>query len=197
MLFQRKPSGGVDYLIVGLGNPGPKYASTRHNAGFMAVDELADRLHVCIAKKAHHALCAFTEIQGRRCLLMKPQTYMNDSGKAVGDAARFYKLPAERVLVLFDDISLDVGRLRIRRKGSPGGHNGIKSISGYIGDDFPRIKIGVGAKPHPDYDLAAWVLSKFRDEETEPLRDAVGRACDAAELIVTGDTDQAMNRFNS
>ena len=128
---------------------------------------------------------------------MKPQTYMNDSGKAVGDAARFYKLPAERVLVLFDDISLDVGRLRIRRKGSPGGHNGIKSISGYIGDDFPRIKIGVGAKPHPDYDLAAWVLSKFRDEETEPLRDAVGRACDAAELIVTGDIGQAMNRFNS
>ena len=122
---------------------------------------------------------------------------MNESGQAVGDAAKFYKLPPERILVLFDDISLDVGRLRLRRKGSPGGHNGIKSISCYIGEDFPRVKIGVGAKPHPDYDLAAWVLSRFREEEKARLDDALDAAGDAVRLIVAGEMDAAMNRYNS
>ena len=121
---------------------------------------------------------------------------MNDSGLSVGEAARYYKLPAERVLVLFDDISLDVGRLRLRRKGSDGGHNGIKSIDAFLGEDFPRVKIGVGAKPHPDYDLAKWVLSRFRDEEKADLDRALEAACDAAEAIVAGRMDEAMNRFN-
>lgn len=197
MFFNRKPAGRVEYLIVGLGNPGPQYAFTRHNAGFLALDRLAERLGVAITKKAHRGLCATAEIEGKRCLLLKPTTYMNESGQAVGDAARFYKLPPERILVLFDDISLDVGRLRLRRKGSPGGHNGIKSISCYIGEDFPRVKIGVGAKPYPDYDLAAWVLSRFREEEKARLDNALDAAGDAVRLIVAGEMDAAMNRYNS
>lgn len=196
MLFKRKPSGAVEYLVVGLGNPGSKYESTRHNAGFTVVGELARRLGVKISKKSHQALCAQAEIAGKRCLIMQPQTFMNESGRAVGDAARFYKIPAENVLVIFDDISLEVGAIRIRRKGSHGGHNGIKSISAQIGDNFPRIKLGVGAKPHPDYDLAAWVLSKFKPDEAEPLSKAVNMACDAVERIISGDTDGAMNRYN-
>lgn len=197
MFFNRKPSSkGVEYLIVGLGNPGAKYEMTRHNAGFIVVDELAKRLGVGITKKAHQALCVQTEVAGKRCLIMKPQTFMNESGKAVADAARFYKVPTEKVLVIFDDISLDVGSLRIRRKGSSGGHNGIKSIGTYIGDDFPRVKVGVGAKPHPDYDLAAWVLSKFKPDEVQPLNTAAQKACDAVEYIVAGETDRAMNLFN-
>lgn len=197
MFFNRKPSSkGVEYLIVGLGNPGAKYEMTRHNAGFIVVDELAKRLGVGITKKAHQALCVQAEVAGKRCLIMKPQTFMNESGKAVADAARFYKVPTEKVLVIFDDISLDVGSLRIRRKGSSGGHNGIKSIGTYIGDDFPRVKVGVGAKPHPDYDLAAWVLSKFKPDEVQPLNTATQKACDAVEYIVAGETDRAMNLFN-
>ena len=197
MFFNRKPAGRVEYLIVGLGNPGPQYAFTRHNAGFLALDRLAERLGAAITKKAHQGLTAAVEIAGKKCLLLKPTTFMNESGRSVGDAARFYKLPPERVLVLFDDISLDVGRLRLRRKGSPGGHNGIKSISCYIGEDFPRIKIGVGAKPHPDYDLAAWVLSRFREEEKARLNEALDGAADAVSLIVAGEMDAAMNRYNS
>lgn len=197
MFFNRKPAGRVEYLIVGLGNPGPQYAFTRHNAGFLALDRLAGRLGVAITKKAHQGLTAAVEIAGKKCLLLKPATFMNESGRSVGDAARFYKLPPERVLVLFDDISLDVGRLRLRRKGSPGGHNGIKSISCYIGEDFPRIKIGVGAKPRPDYDLAAWVLSRFREEEKARLDEALDGAADAVSLIVAGEMDAAMNRYNS
>ena len=196
MFFHRKPGGPVDWLIVGLGNPGLQYANTRHNAGFLALDRLAERLGVKIDRKAHRGLCASATVAGQRCLLLKPQTYMNDSGLSVGEAARYYKLPVERVLVLFDDISLDVGRLRLRRKGSDGGHNGIKSIDAFLGEGFPRIKIGVGAKPHPDYDLAKWVLSRFRDEEQAPFRQALDAACDAAEAIVAGHMDEAMNKFN-
>lgn len=196
MFFHRKPGGPVDWLIVGLGNPGLQYANTRHNAGFLALDRLAERLGVKIDRKAHRGLCANATLAGQRCLLLKPQTYMNDSGLSVGEAARYYKLPVERVLVLFDDISLDVGRLRLRRKGSDGGHNGIKSIDAFLGEGFPRIKIGVGAKPHPDYDLAKWVLSRFRDEEQAPFRQALDAACDAAEAIVAGHMDEAMNKFN-
>lgn len=196
MFFHRKPGGPVDWLIVGLGNPGSQYEDTRHNAGRMALDRLAVRAGVRVDRKAHRGLCATAAVSGKRCLLLKPETYMNDSGLSVGEAARYYKLPAERVLVLFDDISLDVGRLRLRRKGSDGGHNGIKSIDAFLGEDFPRVKIGVGAKPHPDYDLAKWVLSRFRDEEKADLDRALEAACDAVEAIVAGRMDEAMNRFN-
>lgn len=198
-LFNRpaKPSGPIEYLLVGLGNPGRKYETTRHNAGFLALDRLAERHQAKIDRIKFKAVCADVTLSGVRCLLMKPQTFMNNSGEAVRDAAAFYKIPPERVVVLFDDISLPPGRLRVRRKGSDGGHNGIKSILYLLGSDqFPRVKIGVGAKPRPDYDLADWVLSGFSKEEGEALSQALEAACDAAELVVQGKTDEAMNRCN-
>lgn len=192
-----QPAGPIEYLIVGLGNPGRKYETTRHNAGFLAVDRLAERHHAKIDRIKFKAVCADAQIAGVRCLLMKPQTFMNNSGEAVRDAAAFYKIPPERVVVLFDDISLPPGRLRVRRKGSDGGHNGIKSILYLLGSDqFPRVKIGVGAKPRPEYDLADWVLSGFTREEGEALSKALDAACDAAELLVQGKTDEAMNHCN-
>lgn len=197
MLFQKKSSSSVDYMIVGLGNPGFQYESTRHNAGFIAVDMLAKKHGCDLSKNKHKALFGQCDIDGKRCLLVKPQTFMNNSGEAVGELSKFYKVPPENVIVLFDDISLDVGKLRIRRKGSDGGHNGIKSIIYYIGSNFPRVKIGVGAKPHPDYDLAAWVLSKFSDDEKAALSEAAEHACSAVELMVGDRTDKAMNKFNS
>ncbi len=191
------PTGPVEFLIAGLGNPGHKYENTRHNAGFLAVDTLAEKLGVKIDRLKFKSLCADAMIGSHRVLLMKPSTFMNNSGEAVREAMRFHKVPAERVLVLFDDVSLDVGRVRIRRQGSDGGHNGIKSIIYLTGKDtFPRIKLGVGKKPHPDYDLAAWVLGKFRKEDTETLDRMFEAAADAAAMIVEGKTDQAMNRYN-
>lgn len=186
-----------DWLIVGLGNPGPEYEETRHNAGFLAVDKLAEKYGVPIKKLKCKALYGDCEIAGQKCLLCKPQTFMNNSGEAVRDLAAFYKIPPERTLILFDDISLEPGRLRIRRKGSDGGHNGVKSIIYLTGSDaFPRIKIGVGKKPHPDYDLAKWVLSRFKPEEIESMKTAFQNAAAAAALIVGGETDKAMNRYN-
>lgn len=190
--------GAPQYLIVGLGNPGPKYACTRHNAGFMALDALAEKCGVNVTRVKFHAIVGEADLGGVKCLLMKPQTFMNESGTAVQAAADYYKIPAERVIVLFDDISLDPGRLRIRRKGSDGGHNGIKSLIAQLdSEQFPRVKIGVGAKPNPDYDLAAWVLSKFTPEEQKLLNEAYERAPGAVELIVSGRMDEAMNRYNS
>ncbi len=198
MFFRRpKPTGPVDFLIVGLGNPGRKYEGTRHNAGFMAVDVLANRLGVKVDRLKFKSLCGQVELEGKRCLLMKPQTFMNNSGEAVQEAAGFYKIPPEQVLVLFDDISLPPGKLRIRRKGSDGGHNGIKSIIYLLNSDqFPRVKIGVGAKPHPDYDLASWVLSGFSKADQALMLEAYGKAADAVELLVKGETDKAMNLYN-
>lgn len=190
--------GAYGWLIAGLGNPEPKYEQTRHNAGFLAIDRLAEKRGASIKKMKFHALTGEAEISGERCLLLKPLTFMNLSGEAVEEASQFYKIPPERILVLFDDISLDLGRLRIRRKGSDGGHNGIKSIIHCTGaDTFPRVKIGVGKKPHPDYDLAAWVLSRFTKEEMAALSCALDHAADAVELVVAGKTEEAMNRFNS
>ncbi len=197
MFFSRNKSGAVEWLIVGLGNPGAKYEGTRHNAGFITVDKLAADYSCAVTKSKSNALYAKCSISGKACLLIKPQTYMNSSGEAVGALAKFYKVPAEHVLIVCDEIALDVGRLRIRRKGSDGGHNGLKSISMHIGDDYPRIKLGVGKKPHPDYDLAAWVLSKFTRDEQSALDTAASNACKAIELIVNGETDKAMNLFNS
>ena len=156
---KRETGGAISYLVVGLGNPGKEYAETRHNVGFRFVDSFADGIGARIDHAKFQALTADVTYGGVRILLMKPQTFMNSSGLAVKEAASFYKIPAEHILVIYDDISLDPGRVRVRKKGSDGGHNGIKSIISCLGSDaFPRVKIGVGAKPHPDYDLADWVL---------------------------------------
>lgn len=192
------PSGAPEYLIAGLGNPGPKYEYTRHNAGFLCIDLLAQQLGVKIDRIKFKSIVADVAIEGRRCLLMKPQTFMNNSGEAVRDAANFYKIPPEHVIILFDDISLPPGKLRIRRKGSDGGHNGIKSIIYLLNSDqFPRVKLGVGAKPHPDYDLADWVLSLFQKDELPRMKEAMEKACEAVRLIVQDDMDHAMNLYNS
>lgn len=194
----KTPSGPPEYLIVGLGNPGRQYELTRHNAGFLFADLLADKLSANINKIQFKSVTAAVELGGKKCLLMKPQTFMNNSGEAVKQAAAFYKIPPEKIIVVFDDISLPCGKLRIRRKGSAGGHNGIKSIIYHLNsDNFPRIKLGVGEKPHPDYELADWVLSNFKKDELPPLREAAEKACDAAELMVNGNTDKAMSNFNS
>ena len=200
MFFRKKfESGAVyDWLIVGLGNPGKKYEFTRHNAGFLCLDFFAQEKGVKIDRLRFKALLGEVRLSGRRCLLMKPQTFMNLSGEAVRDAAAFYKIPPERILVLCDDISLDPGRLRIRRKGTDGGHNGLKNIIYHLNaDTFPRIKIGVGAKPHPDYDLADWVTSPFSKDELKTLQGVAGRCCEAIELIVQDNIDEAMSRCNS
>lgn len=192
-----KPSGSVSWLIVFLGNPGPKYECTRHNAGFMAGDALAKKLGVSINRLRFKALTAAAEINGERVLLMKPQTFMNLSGEAVGQAARFYKIPPERVLVVSDEISLPLGKLRVRPKGSAGGHNGLKSIIASLGSDaFPRIRIGVGAPPHPDYDMADWVLSVFRNQDLEDMLAASDRAAEAVTTYISDGPERAMNRFN-
>lgn len=194
----KTPSGPPEYLIVGLGNPGRQYELTRHNAGFLFADLLADKLSANINKIQFKSVTTVIDLSGKKCLLMKPQTFMNNSGEAVKQAAAFYKIPPEKIIVIFDDISLPCGKLRIRRKGSAGGHNGIKSIIYHLNsDNFPRIKLGVGEKPHPDYELADWVLSNFKKDELPLLREAAEKACDAAELMVNGNTDKAMSNFNS
>lgn len=193
----RSPSGAPEFLIVGLGNPGPKYEFTRHNAGFLCMDLLAQQLGVKIDRIKFKSVVADVAIEGSRCILMKPQTFMNNSGEAVRDAANFYKIPPEHIIILFDDISLPPGKLRIRRKGSDGGHNGIKSILYLLGSDqFPRIKLGVGAKPRPDYDLADWVLSTFQKDELSRMKEAMEKACEAVPLLVREETDRAMNLYN-
>lgn len=172
MFFRKKEfgSGKYDFIIAGLGNPGAKYEMTRHNAGFLSMDLLSIEEGVDIKKLKHHALCADMTVEGKKCLVMKPQTMMNASGEAIGEAAKYYKVPAENVIVVYDDISLDVGKTRIRRKGSAGGHNGIKSIIAHLGsENFPRVKVGVGKKPNPEYDLAAWVLGRFPKEQEADL----------------------------
>ncbi|MGN0636683.1 MAG: aminoacyl-tRNA hydrolase [Acutalibacteraceae bacterium] len=189
--------GAPDYLIVGLGNPGEKYAFTRHNAGFLCLELLADKENAKINKIKFKGVLGEAAIGGHRCILLKPQTFMNNSGESVRAAADFYKIPPEHVLVIFDDISLPCGKLRIRRKGSAGGHNGIKSITAHLGSDaFPRIKLGVGEKPDPQWDLADWVLSNFKKEELTALREASDKACDAVEKIVCGGIEQAMSLYN-
>ena len=198
MLFRKtKPSGPVAYMIVGLGNPGKKYEGTRHNAGFMGIEALAEKLQVRVDRNKFQSYYAQTKIGETGVLLLMPQTFMNLSGEAVRDAMQFYKLPPERVLILHDDISLPVGTIRIRRKGSDGGQKGMRSIIELTGSDqYPRIKIGVGAKPHPDYDLAAWVLSRFTKEEAPKMVEAVHQAAEAAAWIAQGRLDEAMNRFS-
>ncbi len=187
-----------EYIIAGLGNPGLTYENTRHNAGFMAIDKLLENASNSGFKMKFKSKCTTAVISGKSCLILKPETFMNNSGEAIEAAMNFYKIPIEKVIVAFDDISLDVGKIRIRRKGSHGGHNGIKSIVALTGsEDFPRVKVGVGKKPRPDYDLAKWVLSKFSKSEQENLDSALKMAADSIELIVSGKIDEAMNKFNS
>ena len=192
------PTGPVEYIIVGLGNPGTQYENTRHNAGFMTIDTLADELKTDVKKIKFKSLVGDAVIGGKRCLLMKPSTFMNNSGEAVVEALNFHKLTTENLIVIYDDISLDVGRMRIRQKGSDGGHNGMKSIIYLTGSDkFPRVKVGVGAKPHPDFPLADWVLSPFKKEEGEALESCLKNASASVKLIVEGKINEAMNKYNS
>lgn len=195
-MFLNKTS-GAEWLIVGLGNPGSQYENTRHNVGFRALDELAEIAGVPVQKLKYRALTNTCTVSGCKVLLMKPVTFMNLSGEAVGEAARFFKIPPERVLVFSDDTSLPVGKLRIRKSGSAGGHNGLKSIIQHLGSDgFPRLKIGVGGKPHPDYDMADWVLGKLQGEDKKNMDAAIGRAADAVECLLRDGSDKAMNQFN-
>lgn len=194
-MFMNK--GGVSWLIVFLGNPGLKYNGTRHNAGFMAADAMEKKLGVSINKLRFRALTQTADIAGQKVMLMKPQTYMNLSGDAVIQAARFYKIPPEHVIVVSDETSLPIGKLRIRRGGSAGGHNGLKSIISQLGTDkFPRIRLGVGAPPHPDYDMADWVLGAFKGQDAADMEQLAKTAADAAECYIAEGPDRAMNKFN-
>lgn len=187
----------ITYLVVGLGNPGKEYVNTRHNAGFLALDFVAEKCGARIDRAKYKALVGEAKIGEERILLMKPQTYMNLSGEAVGEAARFYKLDPSHVIVLSDDTTLEPGRLRVRRKGSAGGHNGLKSITEHLGTDaYPRIKIGVGQKPHPDYDLADWVLSDFGKDDMTRLQESFSTLYEGLAKMLSGDVDGAMQICN-
>ena len=194
MLFSSRP---VSWLVVFLGNPGLKYEGTRHNAGFMVADALARKKNLTITRSRFRALTAVCPFGDTAALLMKPQTYMNLSGEAVGQAARFYKIPADHVLVVSDDITLPIGAMRIRTKGSAGGHNGLKNIISVLGtEEFPRIRLGVGSPPHPDYDTVDWVLSVFRDQDAVDMAEAASRAADAVECFITQGPEKAMNLYS-
>ena len=190
-------SGPPEYIIVGLGNPGKEYEHTRHNVGFLAIDEITDKIGTKPDRIKYKSLTCEGTISGKKCLFMKPSTFMNLSGQAVCEAMSFYKISPENVIVIFDDISLPIGKMRIRTKGSDGGHNGIKNIIYLSGSDkFMRIKIGVGERPNPNYDLADWVLSKFTKPEFETISEMFGKSKRAVELIVNEETNKAMNEFN-
>lgn len=197
MIFKNKSGGAVSWLVVCLGNPGIKYERTRHNVGFHAADALAKRDGVKIDKLKYKALTGTFTIHGEKVLVMKPQTMMNLSGQAVQQAAQFFKIAPDHVIVVFDDISLPVGKLRVRPNGSAGGHNGMKDIIAKLGSqEFPRIKIGVGEKPHPEYDLAAWVLGRPTAAEWKTLDQTIDRALDALECIIAEGPEKAMSRYN-
>jgi len=185
-------------MIVGLGNPGQRFEGTRHNVGYMAVDRIAAQSGIPVKRLKFKSLYNLASFGGKRIVLLKPQTYMNLSGQAVQEAMAYYKIPPENVLLLFDEVLLDVGRIRLRRKGSDGGHNGMKSIIYLTGSqDFPRIKIGVGDRPHPDYNLADWVLSRFTGNELKVLEKTLDDVAAASELIIRGEMDQAMSKYTS
>lgn len=187
----------ISHIVVGLGNPGAQYLHTRHNAGFLAIDYICNKYNARVNKSAHKGLVGEATIGGKRVLLVKPQTFMNLSGECVRAVLDFYKISPDNLIIIYDDISLDVGRLRVRRDGSAGGHNGIKSILEHLGTKtFPRIKIGVGQKPHPDYDLASWVLSEFKDDELKALEGTFPTVCEGLEKILTSSIDDAMQICN-
>ena len=192
-----EPKGNVEYIVAGLGNPGAEYARTRHNAGFMAIDYISGRCNAKIDRARFSALVGEAVIEGKRVLLMKPQTFMNSSGEAVGAAAKFYKIAPENIIVISDDISLDVGRVRIRRKGSHGGQNGLRSVEQHLGSqNYQRIKIGIGAKPHPDYDLASWVLSSLDAKDMQAMSECHPKVYEGLCRMLSGDTEAAMQICN-
>ncbi len=189
--------GSITHLVVGLGNPGDKYFNTRHNAGFLAMDYISQKVGVKVDRVKFKALVSEAEIGGKRVLLMKPQTFMNHSGEAVREAAAFYKIPMENIIVISDDINLDVGKMRVRKNGSDGGQRGLRSIITLMGNDTcPRIRIGVGKKPHPDYDLADWVISEFSKDDREKIAPCFSKAYDGLLKILAGDFDAAMQICN-
>ncbi len=196
--IEKKPdTKPVTYIVAGLGNIGKQYEKTRHNAGFLAIDYIAEKCGVKIDRVKFRSTVAEANIGGARVLLMKPSTLMNNSGLAIGEAAAFYKIPPEQVIVLHDEISFDPGLIRIRRKGSAGGHNGLKSIIAHLpGEDFPRIKIGVGKKPSPEYDLAEWVLGKLPESDLKAISDRFPDISGAVEEIIKGNIDSAMNKYS-
>lgn len=198
MIFKKKfNNSNIDFIIVGLGNPGIEYEYTRHNAGFLCVDYIADKLGVKIDKFKNKAYYTTADFDGKKVLLVKPQTYMNLSGEAVVGLLNFFKVDTDKLLVISDDISLDVGKMRIRRKGSDGGQKGLRSIIELTGkDNFPRIKVGISKKPNPNYELAKWVLSKFKDDELKELENIKENVYSAAKLIINDQIDKAMNKFN-
>ena len=194
-MFQK--NSGESWLIVGLGNPGREYEKTRHNAGFRCLDKIAEQLHVKIDKLKYQGLYCQTNYKGSKLFLLKPQTYMNLSGRSVLQLSAYFNIPPQRIIVLFDDISLEPGRLRVRANGSAGGHNGIKSIIQEIGSqEFPRVKIGVGAKPHPNFELADWVLSTFSAQEEKALEVSLENAAKAALCIIDCGIPETANRYN-
>ena len=195
----QKERAPITWIVVGLGNPGEKYARTRHNAGFLAMDYLTQAAgNVKLDKLKFHALVGEATIGGARALLMKPQTMMNCSGLAVKEAADFYKIAPDHILILSDEIALAPGKLRLRKKGSAGGHNGLKDIIAQLGsEDFPRLRIGVGDRPHPDYDLVDWVLGEFSSSDKEALFSAFGCAAKGVELVLSDRFDEAVNLCNS
>ena len=197
MFFNRNGSGGVEWLLVGLGNPGSKYESTRHNMGWLALDSLMEKEKFTLNKLRFKAWTGMLDYKGHKILVMKPQTYMNLSGESVGEAARFYKIPPEHVLVISDDIDLPAGRLRIRPGGSAGGHNGLKNIIQHLGSDkFPRIKVGVGSPKQAGFEVVDWVIGKPMGEDQKVLTDALDRVVTAVPVLISQGVDRAMNRFN-
>lgn len=197
MFFRKDKSSGVSWLIVGLGNLGDQYEGSRHNVGFDTVDVLSRGLGVNVQRLKFKALTATADIGGEKMLLMKPTTFMNLSGEAVEQAAAFYKVPPERILVISDEVALPPGSLRIRKNGSAGGHNGLKNIIAHLhSQEFPRIRIGVGEKPHPDYDMADWVLGKPQGADRKAIDEAIGRAAQAVECYINEGPDRAMSKFN-
>ena len=195
MLFKSNPK--YEFVIVGLGNPGTKYDETRHNVGFRCIDLLIKELNAGPEKNKFQSLIYDGEIKGHKVLFVKPQTFMNNSGAAVSEVLKFYKIPVKSLIVVSDDVTMDVGRLRIRANGSHGGHNGLRDIIELLGsDDFPRVKIGMGQKPHPDYDLADWVLGKPSAEDKVKITETENFAAEAVKTIVTMDISRAMNKYN-
>ena len=194
---EQKSTRPITYIVVGLGNPEKKYEKTRHNAGFMALDYIAEKKGAAVNRAKYKSLVGECEIAGQGVLLMKPQTYMNLSGEAVSEAARFYKIDPEKIIVISDDITLDVGTVRVRRKGSHGGHNGLKNINLHLSsENYPRIKLGVGQKPHPDYDLIDWVLGQFPESDLGTLKATFPNVLEGLEKIIAGDIDAAMQICN-
>lgn len=199
MLFKNRDNkSAYDMLVVGLGNPGKEYEGTRHNVGFAVIDAFCDKHGVGDMRLKNKALICECRIDDKRIMIAKPQTFMNLSGESVGEICRFYKIPTDSVVIVFDDISLPVGKIRIRRNGTHGGHNGMKNISAHLSsDEIKRVKVGVGQKPNPEYDLKDWVLGKFPQSDKAALQKAIDNAVCAVEEIIINGVDSAMNKYSN